>query len=181
MDAALQQPQYDELGLPLRESGAGIPDIEDIDDDAMEKFAAGDFSALGLPMPSSMPTRKEAQREARERSADVLSSWNMLRQILERHEEVIRKRWTKKTKAQRGKIVSGLWPNMAPSHRPDYTAFFKESQTAKGGKTKYRESCTYNLLRTLSHLSSSRFRRLNSAKRGEGSFPRSNSADFLNL
>jgi len=147
MNAALQQPQYDELGLPLLPSGARRYSTEDVDDDIMESFAAADFSALGLPMPSSMPTREEAQREARERSADVLSSWNTLQQILERHEEVIRKRWTKKTKVQRGKIISGLWPNMAPSHRPDYTAFFKESQTAKNGNTKFRNSCMCNAQR----------------------------------
>jgi hypothetical protein len=98
------------------------------------------FSALGLPMPSSMPTPAEAQREARERSTHVLASWNQLRQILERHEDVLRKRWTKKTRTQRTAIILGAWPKMSATHRPDYEAFRRETSESKSQGTKFREA-----------------------------------------
>lgn len=83
----------------------------------MERVMNGDFSALDLPMPSSQHTPEQARREARERSTEVLSKWNTLRQILERYEDVIRKRWTKKTKVQRAKLILAAWPDMSPKHR----------------------------------------------------------------
>ncbi|KAF8857356.1 hypothetical protein BDZ45DRAFT_674760 [Acephala macrosclerotiorum] len=137
MDSILRQPQHDEYGLPI------LPNMprgnDDETDEMMAALAAGDFSALGLPMPSSMPTAEEAQREARERSTKVLSGWNTLQQILERHEEVLRKRWLKKTKSQRTSIVLRAWPKMSAGHRPDYTALMKEGQH-KGQGTKFREA-----------------------------------------
>ncbi|TVY46706.1 hypothetical protein LOCC1_G004658 [Lachnellula occidentalis] len=138
MDAVIRQPQLDELGLPIR--GPNEPPLPDISEDAMQRLINGDFSDIGLPMPSSMPTREEAQSEARERSTDVISSWNTLRQILERHEDVIRKRWTKKTKVQRGKIIQAAWPNMSAKHRPDYEAIFREGRNLQKGKTRFREA-----------------------------------------
>lgn len=98
------------------------------------------FAALGLPVPSSMPTPNEAQREARKRSTELLSSWRKLQQILERYEDVLRKRWTKKTKTQRTNIVLRAWPNMSPTHRPDYEAFRKEGTELKFRATRFRES-----------------------------------------
>lgn len=138
MDAVFQQPQLDELGLPIR--GPNEPTLPDMSEDAMQRLINGDFSDLNLPKPSSMPTREEAQREARERSTEVISSWNTLRQILERHEDVIRKRWTKKTKVLRGKIILAAWPNMCAKHRPDYEAIFKEGRSLQNGKTRFREA-----------------------------------------
>ncbi len=137
MDSVLRQPQYDEYGLPV------LPDMprgnDDVSDEMMAAFVAGDFSALGLPMPSSMPTAEEARRESLERSTNVLSGWNTLRQILERHEEVLRKRWLKKTKSQRTSIVLRAWPKMSAAHRPDFTALTKEGQYKTQG-TKFREA-----------------------------------------
>jgi len=77
----------------------------------------------------------------RERSTEALSSWNKLRQILERHEDVIRKRWMKKTKTQRTAIVLKAWPNMSPAHRPDYEAMRKENPSVKRPEgTRFREA-----------------------------------------
>jgi hypothetical protein len=83
------------------------------------------FRSMGLPN-VSMPTPAEVQKEARKRSTDLLSQWNTLQRILERHEEVLRKRWMKKTKTQRTQILLGAWPKMSQNHRPDYEAWFKE-------------------------------------------------------
>jgi hypothetical protein len=62
MDEILRPPQLDELGLPLRPSNRGGD--EDIGDEMMQRFQAGDFSDLNLPQPSSFPTAAEAQQEA---------------------------------------------------------------------------------------------------------------------
>ncbi|TVY82358.1 hypothetical protein LSUE1_G003449 [Lachnellula suecica] len=140
MDSMLQQPQLDELGLPIRPANA--PPLPDVDEDDFQKFINGDFSALGmshLPQPV-MPTRNEAQREARERSAEVISSWTTLRQILERYEDVLRKRWAKKTKVQRAKVISETWPKMSATHRPDYAALSKEGSQLRNRKTAFREA-----------------------------------------
>lgn len=137
MDPVLRHPVRDELGLPILPPGS-LQDEPSEDD--MKAFMAGDFSSFGLPMPSSMPTAAEVQREARERSTHVLASWNQLRQILERHEDTIRKRWMKKTKTQRTTIVLGTWPKMSATHRPDYEALRKEGGDFKSHKTKFREA-----------------------------------------
>jgi hypothetical protein len=62
MDEILRLPQLDELGLPLRPSNHG--DDEDISDEMMQRFVAGDYSDFNLPQPSSYPTAAEAQQEA---------------------------------------------------------------------------------------------------------------------
>ncbi|RDL41426.1 uncharacterized protein BP5553_01405 [Venustampulla echinocandica] len=99
-------------------------------DDEMQRFASGDFASLGLPAPSSMPTPAEAQQEARERSTE----------ILERHEDVLWKRWIKKTKVQRTAILLRAWPNMSSTHRPDYEALRKEGPQLKSRGTRFREA-----------------------------------------
>jgi len=91
-------------------------------------------------MPFSQHTREEAQREARERSTEVILSWNTLRQILERYEDVIRKRWTKKTKIQRGKIIQEAWSNMSGKHRPDFEAIIREGRDLRNRETRFREA-----------------------------------------
>jgi hypothetical protein len=65
------------------------------------------FDSIGLPKPSSMPTAAEVRKEARERSTEVLAQWDILRKTIDRHEEVLRKRWLKKTKTQRTAILLG--------------------------------------------------------------------------
>ncbi|KAF7893650.1 uncharacterized protein EAF02_001188 [Botrytis sinoallii] len=111
-----------------------------LDDDQMKQFTSGDYGALGLPAPSSLPTPEKVRKEAKERSTEVLSHWNRLRQILERHEDVIRKRWMKKSKVHRSKIILQAWPGMSATHRPDFEALIKEGSQLKTKGTKYREA-----------------------------------------
>ncbi|KUJ09520.1 uncharacterized protein LY89DRAFT_657928 [Mollisia scopiformis] len=87
-----------------------------------------------------MLTPAEAQREARERSTEVLAGWNKLRQILERHEDLLRKRWTKKTILQRTNILRGAWPKISSVHRPDYKAWRKEGSKLSSVGTTSREA-----------------------------------------
>lgn len=74
MDQILDPPpERDYLGPPVRP----VMDLDDSDDDLdeaeMQKFISGDFPAFGLPMPLSMLTAAEAQREAREGSTQALN------------------------------------------------------------------------------------------------------------
>lgn len=84
-----------------------------------------DTLSPNLPRPSSFPTPEEVRRESRERSSKVLSDWDTLQKIIDRHEERIQKRWRQKTKTKRRQILLSAWPNMSKVHRPDFEAFKK--------------------------------------------------------
>lgn len=132
-----QSQERDEDGLPLLPLGTELPNLNEVD---FQNLTNRDFEALGVPAPASMPSRAKAQKEARERSTNVLADWKKLGQILERHEAVLCKRWMKKTKSSRISIIIGAWPKMSPKHRPDYEAFMREGSLAKTRPTKFREA-----------------------------------------
>ncbi|PKY02469.1 hypothetical protein P168DRAFT_271735 [Aspergillus campestris IBT 28561] len=80
---------------------------------------------LDLPRPSSYPTTEEVRQESRDRATQILSTWETLSKIVERHEERIQKRWRQKTQHKRRQILLTAWPNMPEVHRPDFAAFKK--------------------------------------------------------
>ena len=80
-------------------------------------------------------TLEEAQPLALRRSKAMFEYWNDLRQVLDRHEEVIRKRWLKKSREQRINIIKAAWNRpMATTHRPDFVAL------RKGGQSKFLDA-----------------------------------------
>ncbi|EPE24957.1 hypothetical protein GLAREA_11538 [Glarea lozoyensis ATCC 20868] len=91
-------------------------------------------------MPSFSPSAAQVKAEAKARAVNILSNHDMLGQILDRHEVTIRKRWLKKTMKQKKAILLTAWPNMAPSHRPDFEALKREEMAGRpGGVTMFRE------------------------------------------
>ena len=100
------------------------------------------FSAVGshLPQPSSFPTAREVSREARVRSSAIFEQWNALHDILDRYEELVRRRWLKKTHGQRTTILLSAWPDMSKTHRPDFVALRKETQEARIRGSRYRDA-----------------------------------------
>ena len=104
------------------------------------------FRAMGAGTgPGSLPFPKivsaaEVRREAKSRSSKVLTSWNLLHGILDRHEATIQRRWGKKTKQQRLRILLNGWPNMTAFHRPDFEAFRKETESQRDRGTRHREA-----------------------------------------
>lgn len=50
-----------------------------------------------------------AQEEASARAANIFQGYDMLHAILERHEAAIQRRWLKKGREQRRKIVVAAW------------------------------------------------------------------------
>jgi hypothetical protein len=109
------------------------PAYDDSDDELDEALQSSDPRALfeqlglgkpgGIPLPSSFPTPQEVRSKARALSEKVLINWKLLNNVIERHEATIQKRWMKKTKEKRKKILLTAWPEMSPSHRPDFAAF----------------------------------------------------------
>lgn len=78
----------------------------------------------------------------------------MLNQILMRHEETLRKRWTKRTKDARKKVLVQARPSMPERHRPDFRALERESPKQLQN-SKFRDSFLFPYL-NLEDLSQSR-------------------------
>ncbi|OAA59576.1 hypothetical protein SPI_05774 [Niveomyces insectorum RCEF 264] len=91
-------------------------------------------------VPPKMATPAEVRQEAKDRRDRMFDSFRTLRQILERHEATVQKRWLKKTRQQRLQILLQAWPNMAASHRPDFHAFRKGYRNGRyADAARYRE------------------------------------------
>jgi len=90
-------------------------------------------------MPKIM-TAGEVQCEAKSYSTKIFDSFYRLSSILQRHEEVIQKRWTKKNTNQRLKILRTAWPDMPTSHRPDFAAFRRESEMQRDRGSRSRDA-----------------------------------------
>jgi hypothetical protein len=85
-------------------------------------------------------TPEEAAHEAEDRSTKLFEYWTSLRNILDRFEAILRKRWTKKSQEQRKKILLDAWPNMSPQHRPDFRALRRESDEQRQAGTRFRDA-----------------------------------------
>ncbi|PLB43388.1 hypothetical protein P170DRAFT_514616 [Aspergillus steynii IBT 23096] len=81
------------------------------------------FENLNLPRPLSYPSADEVRKESYERSTKVLSAWESLSKIVERHEDRIQKRWRQKSQPKRRQVLLAIWPDVPKMHRPDFHAF----------------------------------------------------------
>ncbi|KAK2760336.1 hypothetical protein FQN54_002404 [Arachnomyces sp. PD_36] len=95
------------------------------------------FAKNNLPKPPSFPTAEEVKKEAEKRAKEIFADRTTLRKVLDRHEDVIRKRWMKKTKEQRKKVLLTAFPQLPPIHRPDYLAFRMENKEQRDKGTKF--------------------------------------------
>ena len=82
----------------------------------------------------------ELKREASERALRIFGDWNGLHDILERHENTFRRRWTRKTIDQRKKILLAAWPDMPAAHRPDIKAMYRETRKQREEATRFRDA-----------------------------------------
>lgn len=76
-----------------------------------------------LPMPGSFPSPDEVRRDAQHLATQLYKDYESLGKIVERHEETIRTRWSKKSVPQKKKLLLEAWPNMSTRHRPDVEAW----------------------------------------------------------
>jgi hypothetical protein len=58
-------------------------------------------------------SRSEMEQESMKRSAQIFLHWAQLNSILQQYEDIIRKRWIKKSKEQRKKLLLAAWPSMS--------------------------------------------------------------------
>ncbi|KAI1757942.1 hypothetical protein F4782DRAFT_475780 [Xylaria castorea] len=102
----------------------------DVDDDPGD-LNSWDHEAFIKQMNPSvhMATPTEVRKEAQMRSKNVFANYETLHAILSRHELTIHKRWSKKTRQQRQKILLNAWPGMPAAHRPDFDAFRRTNRT----------------------------------------------------
>ncbi|KAF2469970.1 uncharacterized protein BDR25DRAFT_325730 [Lindgomyces ingoldianus] len=94
----------------------------------------------GLPMPPSFPLLEEVRQKARSFSEKLLKDWQTLNAIIERHKEVIRKRWISKSKGKREQILLDAWPNMSTKHRPDVESYLQGNPARHSMTTKFQEA-----------------------------------------
>ncbi|TGO14288.1 hypothetical protein BTUL_0055g00370 [Botrytis tulipae] len=67
----------------------------------------------------------EINDQARILSEVILDNYRVLRRIIECREEALRQRWTKKSNAQRRKILQDCDVKLSETHRADYTQLFR--------------------------------------------------------
>src|SRR5271170_7582389 len=87
----------------------------------------------------AFPSASQVRNEATERSSRISRDWETLHNILKIHEDVLRKRWVKKSQDQRKKVLLTAWPNMATMHRPDFHALRNEpKEPRRRNATRFR-------------------------------------------
>ncbi|OCT46891.1 hypothetical protein CLCR_02288 [Cladophialophora carrionii] len=91
---------------------------------------SGKTSTIVLGLPSARSTGHIRQMSATY-SKGIFSCWGALRDILACREELIRKRWMKKTREQRKLILLSAWPEMPERHRPDFHELEKKKRGVK--------------------------------------------------
>ena len=101
-------------------------DDEEIPTDPKGLFEYINAGNPNLPVPA-MPSVSEVIRDATASSHRIFQDWNRLHGVLEQYEDVLRKRWIKKSREQRKKVLLTAWPNMAAIHRPDFDALKRET------------------------------------------------------
>ncbi|TKA29579.1 hypothetical protein B0A50_03592 [Salinomyces thailandicus] len=116
-----------------------LPDIDWDNADPMTIFKALWGVERGLPFPDIV-TVHQAKRLTRERSTNIFANFRQLKAILDRHEACIKRRWAKKTKEQRRKILLIAWPNMSAAHRPDFEAFRLESPEDRQADSRFKQA-----------------------------------------
>lgn len=96
-------------------------------------------SGTDLPVPKKL-TDDELADLARKFSHRVLTNWARLNAILKRYEDAVQRRWMKKNGKQRRCILLEAWPDMAPTHRPDFAGFRKAFKNHPRSRTMQSKS-----------------------------------------
>ena len=93
-----------------------------------------------LPPPALLSV-SEVQDDASKRSHNIFEYWNKLHGILNQYEPMLQRRWIKKNRKQRTKVLLAAWgPDIATTHRPDFQALRREPlQQRHSGSTRFRD------------------------------------------
>ncbi|RDI78631.1 hypothetical protein Vi05172_g11353 [Venturia inaequalis] len=91
---------------------------EELMADSKAWFAKNDYDVKDVVFMN----REEVESIAQSRSESIIANWNLLRRVLSTHEEVIRRRWMKKTRKQRQMILRQAFPRISKEHNPCFSA-----------------------------------------------------------
>ena len=94
-------------------------------------------------LPVTPTTYAHVKRDATSHVRQIFRNYHVLNGILVRFEDVIRKRWVKKTLDQRKKVLLTAWPNMSATHCPHFAALRRESLVERKSGTKYKYAYTF--------------------------------------
>lgn len=81
-------------------------------------------SGTDLPIPKKL-SNDEIGKLARSFAHEIFADWGSLNAILKRYEDLVQRRWMKKNEKKRQALLLEAWPDMAPTHRPDFVGFRK--------------------------------------------------------
>ncbi|PYI31035.1 hypothetical protein BP00DRAFT_344632 [Aspergillus indologenus CBS 114.80] len=70
-------------------------------------------------------SESDIRQDIEARSETIYTAYDTLHKILERHEATLAKRWLKRTRQQRLKVLLAAWPDMPVVHRPDFDVWRK--------------------------------------------------------
>ncbi|RAH82836.1 hypothetical protein BO86DRAFT_310613 [Aspergillus japonicus CBS 114.51] len=70
-------------------------------------------------------SESDIRQDIEARSETIYTAYDTLHKILERHEATLAKRWLKRTRQQRLKVLLEAWPDMPVVHRPDLDVWRK--------------------------------------------------------
>ena len=122
-------------------------DFENIDfnDPAslFKEMGAGGPGRIPMPRMIDAGTIKQQRQKM---AARIFSDWNTLKDILDRHQATINKRWAKKTRNQRVGVLIAAWPKMSATHRPDFDAFRRETEQQRESGTKFRDAYLWPII-----------------------------------
>ncbi|KAJ7720160.1 hypothetical protein B0H16DRAFT_1793617 [Mycena metata] len=97
--------------------------------DSGEEFEWGEkemkefFDSLGPHMrPKALLQPQEARQKADEIRRELFTSWNRLRPIVLAYEEVIQRRWKKRTAIKRKQVLADIDPDLPKEHAPEISA-----------------------------------------------------------
>jgi hypothetical protein len=90
---------------------------------------------------SPTTTEAEVRQLVHKLVTSIFSNWSQLREVVETHEDKLRKRWETKTKGDKANILLQVWPNMSFAHRPDFHAFLSGDSGHKvQGKAEFKDA-----------------------------------------
>ncbi|KAI4944559.1 hypothetical protein J4E91_008562 [Alternaria rosae] len=81
----------------------------------------------------------QSQSHASALAENICSDYKILNDCMIRHEALIRKRWIKKSVAQRSEILRATWPTIAIEHQPDFAWRHQNKLFEEGAGPKPKE------------------------------------------
>ncbi|KAI4654619.1 uncharacterized protein J4E79_008493 [Alternaria viburni] len=81
----------------------------------------------------------QSQSHASALTENICSDYKLLNDTMIRHEPLIRKRWSKKSVAQRSEILRAAYPTIAMEHQPDFAWRYQNMLFEEGAGPKPKE------------------------------------------